>query len=247
MSEFYVGYLPMPQRLRRFTAGLVVCLAALLVGLALVFAAGQDDPGSGRWEEEPRSFEGVLVAKPYPGIILTEGEPEYILLVAAGKHGTASLIADIALHRARVRGTVLRRGEMRLAEVVDEPDAIVDLGPTPSQSPANRVVGQTVSLRGEIIDPKCYFGAMKPGSGKTHKACAALCLRGGIPPMFVAATNPNQIFLLLDSRGRAFDPEQLERLIDFVGEDVQVPAYVGYLAGLPTLSIDPSRIRRVNR
>ena len=41
------------------------------------------------------------------------------------------------------------------------------------------------TLRGEIVDSKCYLGAMKPGDQKTHKACATLCIRGGIPPVLV--------------------------------------------------------------
>jgi hypothetical protein len=42
-----------------------------------------------------------------------------------------------------------------------------------------------VTMRGEIVDSKCFLGVMKPGPGKVHRACARLCLLGGIPPMFV--------------------------------------------------------------
>jgi hypothetical protein len=48
-----------------------------------------------------------------------------------------------------------------------------------------KVLADSITLRGEIIDPKCYLGAMKPGGGKTHKACAMRCVSGGIPPMLV--------------------------------------------------------------
>jgi len=27
-----------------------------------------------------------------------------------------------------------------------------------------------MTLQGEIIDPKCYFGVMKPGKGKIHRS-----------------------------------------------------------------------------
>ena len=47
--------------------------------------------------------------------------------------------------------------------------------------PAPQVLADNVTLKGEIIDPKCYLGAMKPGGGKTHKACAMRCIAGGIP------------------------------------------------------------------
>jgi hypothetical protein len=39
-----------------------------------------------------------------------------------------------------------------------------------------------VKLTGEIVDSKCFLRVIAPGSGKTHKECASLRLRGGIPP-----------------------------------------------------------------
>src|SRR6185295_631154 len=34
-------------------------------------------------------------------------------------------------------------------------------------------------LEGEIVDSKCWLGAMRPGEGHLHKSCASLCIRGG--------------------------------------------------------------------
>jgi hypothetical protein len=42
-------------------------------------------------------------------------------------------------------------------------------------------VPKSVLLTSEILDANCWFGAMRPGYGKPHKACAALCARGGLP------------------------------------------------------------------
>jgi len=59
----------------------------------------------------------------------------------------------------------------------------------PGASPFNAQAGQAgaprkyVDIKGEIVDPKCYFGAMNPGEGKTHLGCAARCLSGGIVPL----------------------------------------------------------------
>jgi hypothetical protein len=43
--------------------------------------------------------------------------------------------------------------------------------------------GKFTTVVGEIVDPKCFFGAMNPGEGKTHLSCAARCLSGGIMPV----------------------------------------------------------------
>jgi len=32
--------------------------------------------------------------------------------------------------------------------------------------------------RGQIVDPKCYLGVMKPGEGKPHSDCAIRCIDG---------------------------------------------------------------------
>jgi hypothetical protein len=42
-----------------------------------------------------------------------------------------------------------------------------------------------IKINGEIIDPKCYFGVMKPGKGKPQCDCAIRCILGGITPMLV--------------------------------------------------------------
>jgi hypothetical protein len=42
------------------------------------------------------------------------------------------------------------------------------------------------TLVGEIVDSKCYLGVMNLGDTKPHRECAALCIRGGVPPLFIA-------------------------------------------------------------
>ena len=62
-------------------------------------------------------------------------------------------------------------------------------------------------LSGEICDGKCYAGAMQPGTGLAHKACANLCLIGGTPAVFVAkgAVDGASFFMLSDETGEPLD------------------------------------------
>lgn len=58
-------------------------------------------------------------------------------------------------------------------------------------------------VQGEIIDPKCYFGAMNPGSGKPHLSCASRCISGGIMPVVKYMVNQEAHFaVLLSSNGK---------------------------------------------
>ena len=55
----------------------------------------------------------------------------------------------------------------------------------------------TVTLLGQIIDPKCYFGAMNPGEGKTHLSCAVRCISGGIMPVLLYKLNGRKKYAIL--------------------------------------------------
>jgi hypothetical protein len=57
--------------------------------------------------------------------------------------------------------------------------------------------GKPVEVSGEVVDTKCFLGVMVPGSGKTHRACAALCLRGDIPPALHVHDRDGRSTLLL--------------------------------------------------
>jgi hypothetical protein len=110
--------------------------------------------------------------------------------------------------------------------------------------------GATVTLRGEIVDSKCHLGVMVPGEGKTHKDCASLCLRGGIPPALLVRDREGRsaLLLLLTPAGDPVGPEALLRL---AGEPVEVTGAIvravtpraASPAGWPALRTDPSTWR----
>jgi hypothetical protein len=78
-----------------------------------------------------------------------------------------------------------------------------------------------VMLAGEILDAKCWFGAMRPGFGKTHKACAALCARGGLPLAFCEGPDCGAEHfapLFVDAQGRAHG----RAILPYVGDPLIV-------------------------
>ena len=80
------------------------------------------------------------------------------------------------------------------------------------------------TLDGQIIDPKCYFGAMKPGEGKVHKACATLCIAGGIPPMFMTTDDAGErvYYLLVNAGGDGIIGDELQALLPYVADPVAI-------------------------
>ncbi len=219
-ADFFVGYLnPLPHARRVWaTAGL---LAAAGLAVALGVSAAMQGPGSGVWSAEERTLTGVLWLAPCPLVIVAEERgPRAIMLVSPGKcglmegpwcgpspsesantpersrerHETLSALAGRAV---RVRGTLIEREGYTMMEVADAPDFVVAAEAGPSrQTPAIRELG-AVSITGEVVDPKCFLGAMKPGHGKVHRGCAVRCLSGGIPPAVASRDGSGRLMITI--------------------------------------------------
>jgi hypothetical protein len=96
-----------------------------------------------------------------------------------------------------------------------------------------------VTLSGEIVDSKCYLGVMNPGQGKVHRDCAARCLSGGIPPIFIT-TDGRQQLLLVGRDGRALGRDALR---EFIAEPIQVDGELVQRGSTQLLKIDPRALR----
>ncbi len=165
---------------RRLLAALALLLPAGFLGLGLLLGRTAVDPEGGAfdWAAGEQMLEGVATALPYPLLHLPSGET--LLLGGAGKRGTA---LDPALDGRAVTatGVFIRRGTLRMFqtdEVVARDGAAVPAAVQPLGA---------FSIAGEICDGKCTSGAMRPGRGLAHRACANLCLTGELPPVFATA------------------------------------------------------------
>jgi hypothetical protein len=242
-GEFYVGYLATPPGLARWVRRAAVVLLALMLASGALIAFGQRDPGAAVWDTgAPVRIEGVLLEWPYPLII--DDEQQVHLLVQTGKRGAQSRASGLHGHRVRGDGWQLRRDDRRILELTDEPDALVTVDD--SEADLTRLIRPpettVVALHGEIVDAKCFLGAMKPGDGKAHKACATLCVSNGIPPM-LALPRPgggHAYYLVISADGAA----ATSIVTPLLGESVTVSGRVGSIGTLPTIAIEPGDVRR---
>ena len=148
----------------------------------------------------------------------------------------------------RVTGTLLHRGGRWMLELADGDKGMRRLtdeeaGQLPALGwPSAEMIDSHATLQGEIIDPKCYLGAMKPGGGKTHKACAMLCISGGVPPMLVTrdADKQETYYLLTSADGGPAN----ELVLPFVGDPITVSGRLERRGDLLTLHLAPNGIRR---
>jgi hypothetical protein len=222
MNDFYVGYVPKaPLALARFVRKVIIVLGLLAVTVALALVAGQMPFADSAFEYGKLSnFEGVVVTSPFPTLLVarpgqTGQQDKYsrYLLVAPGKQGADDLVAGINGKQVRLQGQLIYREGGTMVEIT--PGSITVVETAPAVQETTRDLG-VVTVTGEIVDSKCYLGVMNPGQGKVHRDCAARCLSGGIPPIFVTADGHEQ-FLLVGPDGRALGHDALR---EFVAEPI---------------------------
>jgi len=190
-KPFFVGYMPAPGPMRGF---LIVVAALLVAGLAaagFLMGAAQDDPGPGafRFDYGRQTVTGVVEMTPYPVIHVTEGNDriqpgDSFMMTAGGKSGVDGRAMPLNGQLAQVSGVILERGDLYMMQLRGGRNGLQAAeGDAPTITP---VPQGRWKLAGEICDGKCLAGAMRPGRGLAHKACANLCLLGDVPPIFVS-------------------------------------------------------------
>ena len=241
-DDFFIGWsADTPRRDRRFMLGAGLALIPGAGALAAVLAPDPTPLGEGFWDQgEVRTLRGWLDAEPYPALrtLDLDGEARTVFLATSGK-SVPSLEPSLVGRAVSVIGTLIVRGRNAMM-------ALASMEPATQEHGGERSVIDhgPAMLVGEILDAKCWFGAMRPGSGPTHKACAALCARGGLPLAFcqIGLCGDDGVApLLLDDTGRAFGREILPYLADpvaLIGRMIEVDAVMQIRAPL-------DRIRRL--
>lgn len=247
---FYVGDQPLPAADRRTLKPLVPLLlwgfCCVAAGAALLAGPG----GDGAWlTDDSQTHRGVLVADPYPALVLTDqhGSTARLFLTEPGKTGPRDGLAELAGQHAELTGFLMTRDGRRVLEMIpgDQGLTILDRDAPATNHSTPQPVGD-VELAGEIVDFKCYLGAMKPGSGRTHRACAILCVAGGVPPALVVPTGdgdgdgPPAAFILTDPDGGPLNGA----LLPHIGLPVTVAGRASLVDGELYLATSPDQITR---
>jgi hypothetical protein len=238
-DEFFIGYAPpMPAGYARFVKRAVILLAALAVVWAAMLPMGHRPLRAGAFAfGSVERFTGTVAHLPYPALRLDNDSPDpWPLLVATGKHAARDL-GGFDGQRVSLDGTRIQRGRHTMIQM--EPDSIrPETGSASRAAPSLGKPRESVTLTGEIVDTKCFLGVMVPGAGKTHKDCASLCLRGGIPPAVYVedARGESALLLLVDPSGQPIT----EATIRAAGERVTMTGTVGRRGGWLVLQTDPA-------
>jgi methionine sulfoxide reductase heme-binding subunit len=256
-ENFYIGWLgnidiPTSKALKHFI------IPSILIGFLflLSFTFSQKKIANAEYRsDEIAEYTGIVSNTPFPHIRFTKskdvfGNPknEVLPLVNAWKFGADTLISKWCKRNnscpATIRGTIISRVGVNIMELSEEENSFLP-SETPSISIQSKIklIGKA-SLRGEIIDPKCYLGAMNPGEGKPHRSCAIRCISGGIMPMVTYLENNERKYAVLVGT----DGEKINsKILDFVAEPVQIEGTLYQYENWNCFYIDTQNIKRLNR
>lgn len=250
MKEFYIGYLPkMPESFVRFVRPFVIVVLIAAVVFGIVFLIGQKPFARSFFEfGQVRDFEGTIQARPVPFLLVEKPEKNNGLpafkrypLVGEFKHGVGERVAALDGRRVKLKGTRIYRDDLEMIEVVGDSVEAVGEGVKTGAEQTESLGKQT--LKGEIVDSKCYLGVMNPGASKPHRECAVACLRGGIPALFIVKDergNTSELWLLSE-KGEPVN----QQILDFVAEPIEITGEVKRTGDMLFFYADPQTIGRL--
>lgn len=244
-EPFFVGYLKIPKGLRSFLLMASLMFVGGFLAASLVIGATQDDNGKAgfRFDYGRQTVTGVLELKPYPLLRVTKGNDRIavghtLMLTGGGKAGVMGRARPLDGKLATVSGVILKRGTLDMLQLRGG-KAGLKAAEGEASVPTREPLGKW-RLAGEICDGKCLAGAMQPGRGLAHKACANLCLIGGIPPVFVSSkpVEGSEFMLVAGSDGGPLP----KSVYDKVGLFVELEGELERRGDMLVLKIDETSI-----
>ena len=238
-DAFYIGWMSSaPGYFAKHVRKVVTVLAVLMVIAATILALQQRQFSTSSFEfGQLTEVKGIYQPFPVPSLkVITHkdalGHVSYMTmpLVGYGKFGAEGVMAELekeknislANKEIVIKGSLIYNDGKTLLQIDknDKPLLHVNNG-THANEREVRELG-TVQLTGEVLDPKCYFGVMKPGNGKPHRDCAIRCIAGGISPVFWVSDDGgvSDYYLILDEDGKIMNDE----LKDHIAEPVSLTA-----------------------
>jgi len=240
----------------------IVVLFLLAMAVGAIVALSQKQFSTAVFEYgQLTEVKGIYLQHPVPSIKVTTqkdpfGRSIYLTmpLVGYGKFGAEGTIAEIEKEKHTsldkkevvVKGTLLYSDGKTLLQIDKHDGPFISISnviaPAAIQ-PTETDLGK-IKLRGEILDPKCYFGVMKPGHGKPHRDCAIRCLLGGMSPVFYTKneTGASTYYLIVGPNGEKINAQ----LKDFVADPVELQANAKQFDDWVVLYVDPSTIKRIS-
>ncbi|MFD2587641.1 hypothetical protein ACFSQJ_11910 [Croceitalea marina] len=253
-DEFYIGYVDeVGSKTKKSLKKFVIASLLILAGGAFLFGFFQKSAVNSAFDfGNPTKLSGIYHESPYPmlRVSLSGSEFKDLVLLGFGKFGPNAYLKDLREKEGNLNGKHLNiEGQLiyyngkTLLEIDDSQK--VSIGNRRSSinfSPNS--LGQ-LKIEGEIIDPKCYFGVMKPGFGKIHRSCASLCISGGVPPVLVSSDENGieDYFLLTDLKGNPIHKD----ILPYIGQPSIISGVADEIGDWKVMRVDVGQIEKLDK
>lgn len=214
-------------------------LLPIIIVLGVLLALSQKQFGTGNFEFGTLTeVKGIYFNEPVPNIKVLNGKDIWgnknyvtVPLIGFGKHGVDGLIAELEKEKntsfagkeITLKGTLLYNDGKLLMQIDGNDKPLIELNDnnTVGKFDDPKEIGM-LNVKGEIVDPKCFFGVMKPGEGKPHKDCAIRCILGGIPPVLKVTNDEGKqnYYIIVGEHGEKMN----EAVQDYVASPVNIHA-----------------------
>lgn len=254
-DEFYVSYIDgsLGVKTKKTLKLFAICSIIVIIIGAFLFSFAQKPFKNSTFElTSATKITGVFHENPYPMLRVQMADNIYknILLLGFGKSSAnpfleklQSEVKDLNGKIVSIEGNLIYYNGKTLIQITDEEKVTLE-NINKVEIPTKERISE-MTLQGEIIDPKCYFGVMKPGKGKIHRSCAVRCISGGIPPVLATTdkNNISQYFLLTDMKGNPINSD----ILPYIGKPSKIKGIVEKMEDWYILKINISNILKLNK
>ena len=234
-QDFYIGWMSKaPKSFVKHVKRVLLILFPVALIVAYLLSTSQKKFSTANFEfGKLTEIKGIYYNNPVPllKVFNKNNLSISIPLVGYGKHGAETAIMELEKEKGvslngkevTLKGTLIYGDGKTLLQVDKNDNPIVNIGAESTVQLQQKDLG-IQTIRGEIIDPKCYFGVMKPGEGKVHRDCAIRCILGGIPPVLHVQNERGEsnYYLIVGPNGEKIN----EVVQDIVAEPVSIEARV---------------------
>jgi len=235
LQDFYIGWMDKaPKSSATHVKRVLLILFPVALLIAYLLSTSQKKFSTANFEfGKLTEIKGIYYNNPVPMLKAFDKDnlSMTIPLVGYGKHGAETAIMELEKEKGvslngkevTLKGTLIYGDGKTLLQVDKNDYPIVNIGAESTVQLQQKDLG-TQTIRGEIVDPKCYFGVMKPGEGKVHRDCAIRCILGGIPPVLHVQNERGEsnYYLIVGPNGEKIN----EAVQDLVAEPVSIEARV---------------------
>jgi len=254
-QDFYIGWMSKaPKSFAKHIKRVLLILFPVALIVAYLLSTSQKKFSTANFEfGKLTEVKGIFYNTPVPMLKVFDKNNLSITipLVGYGKHGAETAIMELEKEKGvslngkevTLKGTLIYGDGKTLLQVDKNDDPIVNIGAESTVQLQQKDLG-TQTIRGEIVDPKCYFGVMKPGEGKVHRDCAIRCILGGIPPVLHVQNEKGEsnYYLIVGPNGEKIN----EVLQDIVAEPVSIKARVVQQDDWIILYTSKEKIKRIS-